>query len=294
MTRGWGVFLLLTRWQQTFPWNSPYAFSENRVIDGIELEGLEVVLVNPETEPGFYSGGMEYTENSAVHISAHGNSSGFVNRSADLSTKAEFVETKREFEAVLQKSDNYETLKETGKLVVVLHSCNVASGKNNFVQKMSKEYGATVIGPDAFLRFNSSGHIGPRVNRASAVREGVPDYKGSWMVYTQGVLTGVYDADWSPTANPSWLDNMLYSKDFSFSVDVGEGSHLNLRAGAGTSFESIGQLQKGTILNPTGNVDNGWVEVTTGCQTGWVSSEYLNAVYDGKGGKSTQKQKKDL
>lgn len=25
-----------------FPWNSPYAFSENRVIDGIELEGAEV------------------------------------------------------------------------------------------------------------------------------------------------------------------------------------------------------------------------------------------------------------
>jgi RHS repeat-associated protein len=26
-----------------YPWNSPYAFSENRLIDGIELEGLEVV-----------------------------------------------------------------------------------------------------------------------------------------------------------------------------------------------------------------------------------------------------------
>ena len=28
-----------------FPWNSPYAFSENRVIDGVELEGLERVTV---------------------------------------------------------------------------------------------------------------------------------------------------------------------------------------------------------------------------------------------------------
>src|SRR5690554_5988227 len=25
-----------------FSWNSPYAFSENRVVDGIELEGLEI------------------------------------------------------------------------------------------------------------------------------------------------------------------------------------------------------------------------------------------------------------
>ena len=31
-----------------YPWNSPYAFSENRVIDGIELEGLEFYsLGNP-------------------------------------------------------------------------------------------------------------------------------------------------------------------------------------------------------------------------------------------------------
>jgi len=29
-----------------YPWNSPYAFSENRVIDGVELEGLEVFLIN--------------------------------------------------------------------------------------------------------------------------------------------------------------------------------------------------------------------------------------------------------
>ncbi|MDF1674366.1 MAG: hypothetical protein P1U44_01525 [Vicingaceae bacterium] len=29
-----------------YPWNSPYAFSENRVIDAVELEGLEKVPVN--------------------------------------------------------------------------------------------------------------------------------------------------------------------------------------------------------------------------------------------------------
>jgi len=29
-----------------YPWNSPYAFSENRVIDGVELEGLEWQGVN--------------------------------------------------------------------------------------------------------------------------------------------------------------------------------------------------------------------------------------------------------
>ena len=32
-----------------YPWNSPYAFSENRVIDGVELEGLGVAYTNPKT-----------------------------------------------------------------------------------------------------------------------------------------------------------------------------------------------------------------------------------------------------
>ena len=32
---------------RSYPWNSPYAFSENRVIDGIELEGLEVGRMIP-------------------------------------------------------------------------------------------------------------------------------------------------------------------------------------------------------------------------------------------------------
>jgi|GEM_PF-4097954 len=37
---GWAIDPMTDR----YPWNSPYAFSENRVIDGIELEGLEVKL----------------------------------------------------------------------------------------------------------------------------------------------------------------------------------------------------------------------------------------------------------
>lgn len=36
-----GRFLSIDPLDKSFPWNSPYAFSENRVIDGVELEGLE-------------------------------------------------------------------------------------------------------------------------------------------------------------------------------------------------------------------------------------------------------------
>ena len=39
-----GRFFAVDPLSQSYPWNSSYAFSENRVIDGIELEGLEVTF----------------------------------------------------------------------------------------------------------------------------------------------------------------------------------------------------------------------------------------------------------
>lgn len=44
-----GRFLSIDPLTAEYPHNSPYAFSENRVIDGVELEGLEVNLVNGGT-----------------------------------------------------------------------------------------------------------------------------------------------------------------------------------------------------------------------------------------------------
>ena len=41
-----GRFFAIDPLAAEYPHNSPYAFSENRVIDGVELEGLEVVLIH--------------------------------------------------------------------------------------------------------------------------------------------------------------------------------------------------------------------------------------------------------
>ncbi|WP_338390349.1 polymorphic toxin type 47 domain-containing protein [Aureibacter tunicatorum] len=38
-----GRFFAVDPLTKDYPWNSPYAFSENRVIDGVELEGLEYI-----------------------------------------------------------------------------------------------------------------------------------------------------------------------------------------------------------------------------------------------------------
>jgi RHS repeat-associated protein len=41
-----GRFFAVDPLAPEYPWNSPYAFSENRVIDGVELEGLEYEPIN--------------------------------------------------------------------------------------------------------------------------------------------------------------------------------------------------------------------------------------------------------
>lgn len=47
-----GRFFAVDPLQKAFHWNSPYAFSENRVIDAFELEGAESVLMHGTLAPG--------------------------------------------------------------------------------------------------------------------------------------------------------------------------------------------------------------------------------------------------
>ncbi len=58
-----GRFFAVDPLAKSYPWNSPYAFSENRVIDGIELEGLEF---SP------YKTGMAFRSNRIAELEAQG------------------------------------------------------------------------------------------------------------------------------------------------------------------------------------------------------------------------------
>jgi RHS repeat-associated protein len=49
-----GRFFAVDPLASKYPWNSTYAFSENRVIDGVELEGLEVLLVGKTESAAFW------------------------------------------------------------------------------------------------------------------------------------------------------------------------------------------------------------------------------------------------
>ena len=53
-----------------------------------------------------------------------------------------------------------------------------------------------------------------------------------------------------------------------------DGSSLNIRAAAGTSYDTVASIPGGTVLEMEG-VDNGWYKVTYSGKTGYVSSDYI-------------------
>jgi RHS repeat-associated protein len=58
-----GRFFARDPLEKSYPWNSPYAFSENRVIDGVELEGLEFkVITKQDLSTKKYSTKVTYDE----------------------------------------------------------------------------------------------------------------------------------------------------------------------------------------------------------------------------------------
>jgi RHS repeat-associated protein len=62
-----GSFMSVDPLASKFAWNSPYAFSENRVIDGVELEGLEVVSVHLTGQASFV---LKVTTQVGIYIEA--------------------------------------------------------------------------------------------------------------------------------------------------------------------------------------------------------------------------------
>ncbi len=211
-----------------FPWNSSYAFSENRVIDGIELEGLEVVLINAKKDPAIYKGGISNTDKSAVHIYAHGTPSNI-----DVSGNGNWSSKNEDFQAVLEKSDVYQTNKNSENIVVIIHSCRAGRSyvdeKGNYIpsyaEQMSAEYpNLTIIAPDERDAFSTEGkELGPRKiddqkNNRADYKDGaehkVNNKSGNWYVFKNGKNTGSYSSDdYDATEAPSWFERIFQFKE---------------------------------------------------------------------------------
>jgi|JI7StandDraft_1071085.scaffolds.fasta_scaffold248543_1 hypothetical protein len=156
-----GRFFAIDPLFKSFPWNSPYAFSENRVIDGFELEGLEVVLFNKDKENMMYNVGIDNDDRSALHIYAHGNpKSIFDDRTLDKEGRGKELKSAVAIDKMLQQSNEKEMWNSRSKdkpLIVVLHSCR--TGRNlkdengnetnsSIAKKLSKIKNTIVVAPD--------------------------------------------------------------------------------------------------------------------------------------------------
>lgn len=130
-----GRFLSVDPLAPEYPWNSTYAFAENRVIDGIDLEGLEYVRAdgkqtnNPEiTEPVFSTGLTEMTGGVMMYI-PEGRLIAYVEKSSGHIIKS-----------VYDKSGNFHHYGSVGKKV------NSQSNTNGTGEAIKQETSSSNLG----------------------------------------------------------------------------------------------------------------------------------------------------
>ncbi|WP_374175088.1 DUF6443 domain-containing protein [Flavobacterium tructae] len=164
---------------EKYAYQSHYNFSENRVIDGVELEGLEVVLLNNATknQPVITAANSgQYKDDPAtktIHVFAHGNPSEFYN---DIGKTA--INTGQMLNKTLNEmSSLWKNSKSKEGFTVVIHACRTGRytlDKNgNLVDPIaakisaSKEMiGVAIIAPDERDGFSAKGkEIGPQMTK---------------------------------------------------------------------------------------------------------------------------------
>jgi RHS repeat-associated protein len=215
-----GRFFSVDPLSDKFAWNSPYAFSENRVIDGIELEGLEVVVLNKNKDAIIIEAANRNKDANSndgfISVWAHGENRGIKMSAPGVKTSLKgWVTSAKEFDAVMTKlSPEYAQAKKDGKkMVIELHSCR--SGKDYVDNKKGIETDAiakqistlpntTVIGADSKIAVakdkNGGYEMGPMLPAYGAADQN-GDWKkddnqkysgerGKWLIFKEGKEVG--------------------------------------------------------------------------------------------------------
>ncbi|NMR35682.1 hypothetical protein HIO71_16005, partial [Chryseobacterium aquaticum] len=216
-----GRFFNIDPLSEKYAYQSHYNFSENRVVDGVELEGLEVVLVKDikKNEPiikaannGLYK---DNPNTKTIHVFAHGNPSAFYNETYKGETT---INDGADLNNVLnQGSDLWKNSESKDGFTVVLHSCRVGrftlDNEGNVVDPVaskiseSKEMqGVTIIAPDERDGFGGGKEVGPVVttnaNHNGDVKRGEkPNFSktfGSWNSFQNGQRTNQQPGNTKP------------------------------------------------------------------------------------------------
>ncbi|HXT85210.1 MAG TPA: RHS repeat-associated core domain-containing protein [Verrucomicrobiae bacterium] len=290
-----GRFLSVDPLAGSFQWSSPYVFAANRVIDGRELEGLEVVLINPDNPENkvIYNVAIKNIDKSAVHIYAHGTPS-YINVGGN-----NWTNSAKDFQAVLQKSGVYRNSKSTEKLVVIIHSCRTGRSyfdeHGNYITSVAQQLSnafpnLTIIAPDERDNFITNRELGPYKIRYPANKRA--DYKkdkfgndikvnsdvqGNWNVFENGKWTGQYNSNFDASSSPGLWDKFFNYMTVNVTITgVSIVDKINVRGGAGSGNSIVGVINKGNIVNLTGNVESSWSEISLqGGGTGWIESNKI-------------------
>ena len=222
---------------EKYAYNGTYNFSENRVIDGRELEGLEVVLINPTKSSSteqqkagdkrIVKGAKNIPSSSTtITVTGHGSPTGMSN-----DVRGEEINTAGQLNSVLNRNSDDWKNKESGEgMTVILYSCRTGAdvkdenGKStapSFAQTISgaEEFkDVEIIAPDQRVYFSENGPVGtfeakyagPDDNyKADAKDHSRSETPGNWNVFKNGELIRSYQGDWQPTSTPSLLDGLF-------------------------------------------------------------------------------------
>lgn len=238
-----GRFFAVDPLSAQYPHNSPYAFSENRVIDGIELEGLEINLHNSDSDPMLFKLANNNEDNSAIHIYAHGGQSSVMDeRNSEKITR---LKTTNEIEKVIlesQEKDKWTSRTKEKPVIVVLHSCRTGrvitkDGKkieSSIAEKLSKKPNSIIVAPDErnvskdYIFFDKE--LGPykysnidengtykkyKEGKNDAIGHPIPDSErtnipGNWIIYQGGKEIGRMPSSNPPTGDEvkKYLENI--------------------------------------------------------------------------------------
>ncbi|WP_053077126.1 DUF6443 domain-containing protein [Chryseobacterium sp. BLS98] len=178
-----GRFFNVDPLSEKYAYQSHYNFSENRVVDGRELEGLEVVLtkditINKVAHNGTYA---DNPNTKTIHVFAHGNPTEFYNENVSAKEKKAglgTIKTGASLNNILNESSElWKNSESKEDFTIVLHSCrtgrytldndgNVKDPVASEISKSQEMKGVTIIGPDERDGFSLNGkEIGPQVTK---------------------------------------------------------------------------------------------------------------------------------
>jgi hypothetical protein len=220
---------------EKYAYQSHYNFSENRVVDGRELEGLEVVLINPDKQrTGTPSDNKSHRANDqmivngakklsnsdkVVTVTGHGGPTGMTN---DV-RGGRITDAKGLNQLLNRNSDAWKNKESNEGMTVILYSCRTGADEKNkdgskkdegFAQKVSDSpefKDVEIIAPDQRVYFNDEGltgtyeaeYAGPNDeykldSNNQAKNKERSDTPGNWNVYKNNKLIRTIKGDEDP------------------------------------------------------------------------------------------------